>query len=428
MIGHKSYLQFVKIVLPLIYFLLNTGCSPGTQIEGKLEFWALGAEGELVKPLIERFEQENPDIRVRVQTIPWSAAHEKLLTAYAGNATPDLCQLGNTWIPEFVALNAIDILDDRLAESSSIRPENYFPGILATNQIDGQLFGIPWYVDTRLLFYRTDLLNEVGYTQPPRTWDELLDISCKLVQSEITDFGILLPSNEWEGPIIFGLANGSTLLRDNNRYGDFSGAPFREGFEYYLQFFREGLSPLGMAGVTNIYQGFAEGYFAMLLTGPWNIHQFKNRLPENMLDQWSTAPVPAPSGAAPGISTAGGSSLVLFSSSDRKPAAWRLIEFLSQPAIQLEFYHLTGDLPAVKETWQNQQLLNDPYLQAFYHQLQHVAPTPLVPEWEQIAQKVMQYGESAAYGEQSAAVALEALDHDVDIILEKRRWLLNRAE
>lgn len=416
----------VGLTLSAVFALF--GCGKSSATEKELEFWSLGVEGELVKPLITRFEQENSNIKVIVQAIPWSAAHEKLLTAYASNTTPDLCQLGNTWIPEFVALNAIDTLDHRVNESPVVVQENYFPGIWATNQINARLYGIPWYVDTRLLFYRTDLLSAVGYEEPPRTWSELLDVSRKLVHTGKSEYGILLPSNEWEGPVILGLSNGSALLRDNNQFGDFSGQAFHESFDFFLKFFQENLSPLGMAGVTNIYQGFAEGYFAMLLTGPWNIGEFKRRLPADMQMKWATAPLPAPQGTEPGTSLAGGASLVVFSNSEKQAAAWKLIEFLSRPDIQLEFYRITGDLPAVKPAWNSPELRGDDQLQAFYQQLPYVAPTPRVPEWEQIAQKVLQYGEAAAYGQQESSAALKALDHDVNIILEKRRWLLSRGK
>ena len=49
-----------------------------------------------VRLLVEAFQEENPDVRVIVQQIPWSAAHEKLLTAYAGDAMPDVFAVGNT--------------------------------------------------------------------------------------------------------------------------------------------------------------------------------------------------------------------------------------------------------------------------------------------------------------------------------------------
>src|SRR5687768_17651934 len=58
----------------------------------ELRLWALGREGEVVQQLIPEFERRNPGIRVRVQQVPWSAAHEKLLTAYVGESTPDVSQ------------------------------------------------------------------------------------------------------------------------------------------------------------------------------------------------------------------------------------------------------------------------------------------------------------------------------------------------
>ncbi len=132
----------------------------------------MGREGEVIATLLPQFERLHPDIEVRVQQLPWNAAHEKLLTAFAGGATPDLCQLGNTWIPEFAALEALEPLETSVAGSSVVRSADYFPGIWQTNVVEGRLYGVPWYVDTRLLFYRRDLLAQAGFPSPPRTWNE----------------------------------------------------------------------------------------------------------------------------------------------------------------------------------------------------------------------------------------------------------------
>ena len=78
----------------------------------------MGREGEVVSQLIPAFEKEHPGIKVEVQQIPWSAAHEKLLTAYVGDATPDIAMLGNTWVPEFSAVDALEPLDTRVASST----------------------------------------------------------------------------------------------------------------------------------------------------------------------------------------------------------------------------------------------------------------------------------------------------------------------
>ena len=87
-----------------IVLLVALACGRPTDGGAPLSVWVMGREGELVRELLPEFERRNPGVRVRVQQIPWSAAHEKLLTAYVGESLPDVVQLGNTWIPELVAL------------------------------------------------------------------------------------------------------------------------------------------------------------------------------------------------------------------------------------------------------------------------------------------------------------------------------------
>ena len=112
--------------------LLAAGCGRAPADVVTVRFWAMGREGEVVRQLLPEFERAHPRIRVDVQQLPWSAAHEKLLTAFAGDSTPDLCQLGNTWLPEFVALDALEPLDARVAASGLPR-DDYFAGIWATS-------------------------------------------------------------------------------------------------------------------------------------------------------------------------------------------------------------------------------------------------------------------------------------------------------
>jgi len=416
--------QLFAVFMALV---ILAGCNPKRSDPNTVEIWAMGAEGEHIQELIPEFQRRNPDIEVSVQVIPWSAAHEKLITAYAGESTPDICQLGNTWIPEFQALNAIIPLDSLVHTSKIINADSYFSGIWQTNLLDSTVYGIPWYVDTRVLFYRKDLLEKAGYPQPPKSWEEWKKASRVLADRELARYAMLIPLNDWRYPIIFGLQNGAGLLRDGSQYGDFSGERFQEAFNYLMGFFRDGLSPLGMTEITNIYQGFADGYYAMIVTGPWNLGEFSRRLPPEMEDKWATAPLPSPDSTYPGLSLAGGSSLVIFRQSKKVEKAWKLIEYLSTVETQSQFYELVGDLPARVESWQDSSLANNSRVHAFYTQLQHVTPTPKVPEWEQIAYKVQQYTESAAYGELEEEQALKNLDSDVDKLLEKRRWLLEES-
>jgi len=387
----------------------------------------MGREGEVVSDLVAEFERRNPGVRLVVQQIPWTSAHEKLLTAFVGRSTPDLAQLGNTWIPEFAAIGALDPLDGSVARSQSVSSDRYFPGVWETSLYDGAVYGIPWYVDTRVLYYRRDLLARAGYTTAPRTWSEWRDAMRKVKEIQPSSaHPILLPTNEWEQPAILGLQKGSPLLAENGTRGAFSGTEFRAAAQFYVGVFREGLAPIvSYSQLGNAYQEFARGNIAMWMTGPWNLGEFRRRLPPGEQDLWMTAPLPAPDGTEwPGASFSGGSSLAIFRGSDRKPEAWRVIEFLSEPAIQARFYALSGDLPASRAAWDDPTLANDEKARAFRIQVERVAAMPRVPEWEQIAQYMAERLEPAIRGRESLPEALAAIDRDVDRILEKRRWMI----
>jgi multiple sugar transport system substrate-binding protein len=409
--------------------LLLLGCAErrerGIEV---IEFWGLGREGEVVAQLIPEFERRNPGIRVALQQIPWIAAHEKLLTAYAGDAAPDAAQMGNTWIAEFVAVHALADLRSFAQHTPGIDGRDDFPGIWDTNLVDGVLYGIPWYVDTRVLFYRRDLLAAVGSPHAPRTWDDWLATMLRLREQGKSRFAILLPTNEYEQLEALALSNHSTFLTSDGTRGAFQQPPFRAAFDFYVDLFHRGLAPLvNNTQVANLYQEFAQGEYAMVIGGPWMVAEFKRRLPANTQGIWATAPLPArDSSAATGISNAGGSSLVVFAASPHHLAAEKLIAFLSAPQQQVRFFELSGDLPARRSAWSTPALAADPYFRAFRTQLERTAPFPRVPEWEQIANQMFKHGESAARGAPTAVV-LADLDRTANDILAKRRWVLTQA-
>jgi multiple sugar transport system substrate-binding protein len=240
-------------------------------------------------------------------------------------------------------------------------------------------------------------------------------------------FAIFLPTNEYTPWIVFGLMTGSPLLADDDTRGDFSGPEYRRAAAFYMDLFARGLAPnLPGASIANRYQEFERGTFSMYISGPWDLGEFGRRLPPEMQSAWTTAPLPGPEGRADGVSTAGGSSLVLFRTSRHPDAAWRLIEFLSRPEQQIRFARLTGDLPARRESWKDTTLARDPKVRAFADQLERVVSTPKIPEWENISMKLEFAVEAMVLGHAAPDSTLAALDRDVDRILEKRRWLVER--
>ena len=423
-------MSFARPILLLACLVLGSaGCRDARDDSRAptVEFWAMGREGELVKQLVPEFERRTPGVRVRVQQIPWSAAHEKLITALVGGTMPDAFQLGSTWVAELVALRALEPLDAGAGTHDGADRDDVFPGIAEANVVDGRTWGVPWYVDTRLLFVRTDLLAAAGCTLPLRTWDAWLDCMTRVRDAGRDRFAILLPLTEWEAPVILAMQRGATLLRDGDGRGDFESAAFRAAFETYVGLFARGLAPKGgEAQASSLYQGFGEGLFSFVLTGPWNLAQFRERLPSDLEGTWTTIPLPAPDDRYPGVSLAGGASLAVWSGSRVKDAARRWTTYLAEPEQQMALYRASGALPARRSAWRALGLDTAPGTRAFREQLEHVRPPPRVPEWERIATLVGRRAEGVIRGEQTVDAALKTLNEEVDRILEKRRWMNER--
>ncbi|MFK2878292.1 sugar ABC transporter substrate-binding protein [Rhodanobacter hydrolyticus] len=419
--GRGAWLRWVSITVALCV----AGCDP--RHGDTLVFWTFGPEGEAVASLLPDFERTHPGIHVEVQQLPLSAAHQKLLTAIAGGTTPDMAQLGNTWLPELVELHALAPLQQHVDATQTVVAPDYFASIWATNISGGQLYGIPWYVDTRLLFYRIDLLKQAGFDAPPRDWSEWRRMLAALSHPERKVYGILLPTNEYEQLLSLALQQPDPLLRDDDSRGNFESAGFRRALAFYVDTFRLQQAP----AVTNVEVGnpwdeFGRGVYAFYFSGPWNVAEFRKRLPASEQGDWATASLPGPDG--PGAGLAGGASLVVFRASKHQHEAWALVEFLSQPKVQQRFYQLTGDMPPRRSSWNSPLLQNDAAMHAFRDQLERVKPTPAVPEWERIAVMMQQVAARAVAGELTVEQAAAEMDRRADIILAKRRSLLEARQ
>ncbi|MDZ4363581.1 extracellular solute-binding protein [Brevundimonas sp.] len=398
-----------------------SGCAARNDGVTRLRFWAMGSEATNVPQILPEFERLNPGIKVIVQALPWSAAHQKLLTAYAGSSLPDLSQVGNTWVSEMTAIGAISPMPTSAADLLT----DQFPAVLETNRVGGQPMATPWYVDTRLIFYRSDLLERAGFGAVPQTWGgwKTAMHAVKRVAGP-GNFAILLPVNEFEQLLTFGLQGDEALLRDRDTRGNFSSPSFIAALEFYKSLFDEGLAPLASSTqISNVWTEFERGYFSFYFSGPWSIGDFKTRLAPTT--HWMTAGVPGPTG--PGASAPGGSSLVVYRHSPHQEAAWKLVRYLSDPGVQARFNGITGNLPARQSAWATPAVAGDPYIAAFKGQLARARAVPKVPEWERIVTEMQIVAERMVRGQFTPRAAAAEIDRRADRLLEKRRWMIEQG-
>ena len=157
----RSYAARALAIAALLCF--GRAPAPAQQ---QLTVWAMGAEGKLIRQAADIFEKRNPGVKIVTQAIPWTGAHEKLVTAVVGDMAPDISQMGTTWMPEFRAMDALEPLNEFLP-SPALDTGDFFPGARESNLHLEKWYGLPWYVDTRVMFYRTDLAARAGYRKFP---------------------------------------------------------------------------------------------------------------------------------------------------------------------------------------------------------------------------------------------------------------------
>ncbi|MBA2955938.1 extracellular solute-binding protein [Nocardioides sp. MAH-18] len=378
---------------------------------GTVEVWAMGTEGEKLGDFVSEFEDANPDADVKVTAVPWEAAHDKISNAIAAGETPDVSLIGTTWMGEFAAADGLMPTPQDLVDEG-----DFFPGAWGSTEVGGTSYGVPWYVETRVLFYRTDLAKKAGWDKAPTSWDELKQFAKDMESKGGAEYGLNLQPGQtgsWQSYLPFGWSNGATLTNDDGTEYTIDSPEMAEALDYYTSYFDEDLSLTRTLDPGELEDGFAKGTFGSFISGPWHTGLVEDAgLDES---KYAVAPLPGPDGGM-GTSFVGGGDLAVFKDAQNPDAAWKLVQWLSEPDVQQEWYDEIGDLPAVQASWDTGELADDPQLQVFGEQLTSAQSPPSVPTWEQVAASIDSVVEKASKGDLSGEDAVKQMQSEAQSI------------
>lgn len=377
--------------------------------------WAMSWEGDYSPLLMPAFTAAT-GIAVDVQSLPATAAHEKLLTAFAGGAMPDVLMLYDGWIQEFASIGAVAPV------TTPALVANMFPGVLEGTRVGGRDYGVPWSVGPQVQFYRRDILAAVGYDAPAEDWDGWRAMARAIKRRRPDDYVFLMLLN-WPDTIVTLLAQaGATMLRDRGTRAHFQTPEARGAFGYYASLYADGFAPMALSTeIQDPVAAFATGYCAIWPSGPTTLKDFARRADLIPRDRWATARLAGPHG--PGLGSGLGTSLCVSTQTRRSDQAWALVRHLTSVASELTYQRLIGNLPARTDAWRAPQLA-DPVLRPFAEQMRAPASAPRVIEWERIKAEIQLAAERVVRKVESVEQALAALDQRVDRLLEKRRALV----
>ncbi|TDW19356.1 sugar ABC transporter substrate-binding protein [Kribbella kalugense] len=369
---------------------------------GNLTVWAMGTEGENLPKLIDQFKQANPGVNVTVTPIPWDAAHNKFTTAITANSVPDAAMVGTTWMGEFADLGALDPTPQGFDNSG------FYPGALDTTKVAGTQYGVPWYVETRLVFYRKDLAAKAGFSTPPTDWDGLKAMAKAMKDKAGAKYGInLQPGGEgsWQTVMPFAWSAGANITGDDQKSFTFDTPEMQEGLKYYQSFFTEKLAGTDLPPNQTEAQ-FVSGQVPMFISGPWMAGSVAKAGGAAIKPNIGVFQLPKNKTAT---SFVGGSDFVVFKASKNKDSAWKLVKWLSDAKTQASWFKMSSDLPAVKSAWQDPSIASDPLLPVFGKQLDDAKAPPAIVNWEQVASAFDTEVEKMAKTGQSPADTAKAI-------------------
>lgn len=346
--------------------------------KGTITVWAMGAEGEKLPDLAKEFETANPGTKVEVTAIPWDAAHDKFTTAITAGKTPDVAMVGTTWMGEFANMDALDPTPAEIDKSV------FFEGAQKTTEVAGTSFGIPWYVETRLVYYRTDLAKKAGITTPPTDWAGLKDMAKAMQDKAGAKYGIGLQAGgvgSWQSVMPFAWSAGADLTKDGGKAYNFDSPEVLKAAQYYQSFFTDGISDKAAPATPTTEPDFASGKVPMFISGPWMMSAVEKAGGEGFKDKYDVFQIPADKQSS---SFVGGSNLVVFKNSKNRDTSWKFVQWLGDPKTQVKWYEMSTDLPSVKSAWQDPALSADTKLAVFGKQLETAQAPPSFPTWEQV--------------------------------------------
>ena len=116
--------------------------------------------------MIEKFEKENPNIKISLERLTWTDGFNKIVTALSANQAPDVIEIGSTWVAGLSLDGGLKPIEPRSLRN---KLANWEPAYFK-----GRYYAVPWTLSTGALFYNKDLLKKAGFKTPPKNWKQLL--------------------------------------------------------------------------------------------------------------------------------------------------------------------------------------------------------------------------------------------------------------
>jgi multiple sugar transport system substrate-binding protein len=350
---------------------------------------------------------------------------DKLRTQFqAGGENIDIILGDVIWTAELAESGWISDLSDRFPESQQ---QQFLPGSVEAITFNGKPYGMPWFTDTGLLYYRKDLLKKSGFNGPPKTWDELKQMTRKVRRDSDIKFGFLFQGAKSEAGVCDGCefiwGHGGNVLDPSDPTKVLVDSPQAiEGLETERSMITDGIAPKAVTVYeeTETEGEFLRGDAVFLRNWPYVYSLIgTSSYPKLKTDQVGVSELPSADGK-PGNGTVGDQPLYISTSSKYPDAAWKFIEFLSATD-QQRFRAVEGSyLPTRSALYDDPEIQDSVPVVALAKQaLQHTRPRPVSPYYSDMSLEMQEQFNASLKGDTTPGEAARTLKGELESIIQE---------
>ena len=373
------FFVFLFVVLAGLGFVFfrGNGVSLGNQ-QVNLVYWGLWEDEDIMRPVIQAFEQENPNIKVTYKKERQTEYRQRLESQIDQGNGPDVFRFHSTWIP--MLKNQIEPIPSKTMSPDVFR-STFYPVAASDLLANTTLWGIPTMIDGLGLYINEDLFVSAAVS-PPRDYNELISIVPKLtvktgdqIQTSAIALGTTNNVEHFSDILALMMMQNGTNLIQPSRLED------QDAFVFYRKFATPS-DPLYTWNEVqdNSISAFAQGRVAMIFAPSWRAFDIKNMNPSL---KFKIVPVPQ----LPGITEAQKVSWASYwvegvsSKSKYKNEAFMFLSYItSEKAVQKMYAEATNKRlfgPPYARVSLGEALKADPFVGAYITQAEYARSFPL---------------------------------------------------
>lgn len=404
-----------RILVVSIVLMLVLGLSISALAQKKVSILWMEYDGltpDYALNLEKAFEEAYPEIDLNIISTPWDEGHDRLITFIAGGQPPDLAVIGTRWLLELLDMDVVEPIENWLSEGLI----NNIDPALMEGKIGGVLYGLPVAAGTRLLYYRSDLVDKA-----PETYEEMLQMALKINNPDQRFYAVGMSGQKYvelteHAYYLFGNGGYYFEMLPDGTYGKCTVND--EAGIGTMTFMNDLVNKhkVTQPGVTayrrdELQDLFIAGNLGFFMSGGFTATLLEQR---GVTFKWDVAPIPHFEGK-PQSSLIVTDSIVLFKDSKVKEEASKFLDFFYSDAWRLEFDKMIGFPPTTKS------LADDPYFQnPVYQVMVEQNPGskgwPLIAEWPECNDIIWDNIVATFLGQKTPEQAMNDAAQEIDSI------------